>query len=327
MRCLVYGAGNIGCLYAARLAQSSEDVSVLARGARAAQIRESGIQLEHGVSGERTTTFVPVVERLGPEDAYDLVLVALPKHRVAEVLPVLSANRQTPNVLFFCNNAAGPRKLIDALGSERVMLGFPGAAGFPRGEVIRYVITSKREQPTTLGELDGHESSRIARLAAMFQRAGFPTSVCSNMDAWLKTHVAEVLPTLCALRRAGGGPKELATNPEALRLMLRSIREGHQVLRANSVPITPANHRMFDWMPQALLLFAMKHKLSDETATIKVGHAEQSLDEWRLLAKEFGTLIRQAGVPTPSIDQLYVHLGSSGGIETSATDVASSVRA
>jgi 2-dehydropantoate 2-reductase len=56
MRFLVYGAGNIGSLYAARLAQSSQDVAILARETRLEQIRQHGIELEDGVSGQRTTT-------------------------------------------------------------------------------------------------------------------------------------------------------------------------------------------------------------------------------------------------------------------------------
>jgi len=79
MRFLVYGAGNIGSLYAARLAHSSQDVAILARGTRFEQIRRQGIELEDGVSGERTTMSLEVVAGLDPDDAYDVVLVILPK--------------------------------------------------------------------------------------------------------------------------------------------------------------------------------------------------------------------------------------------------------
>lgn len=97
MRILVYGAGNIGSLYAARLAQSSQDVAILARGTRLEQIRRRGVELEDGVSGERTTASPEVVARLDPDDAYDVVLVILPKHRIAGVLPALAANDRTPS--------------------------------------------------------------------------------------------------------------------------------------------------------------------------------------------------------------------------------------
>lgn len=308
MRFLVIGAGNIGGLYAAKLAQSSQEVTVLARGSRLEEIRQQGIELEDAVSGERTRTRLPVVEHLHPADEYDVVLVILPKQRIAEVLPALAANNHTPSVMFFGNNAAGSDAMTDALGRDRVLLGFPGAAAVPHEGVIRYVITTAREQPTTLGELDGSRSERILAIASALEAAGFPVSTSTNIDAWLKTHVAKILPSVCALFRAGGQPKQLAADDEALRLMVRGIRECFQVLRANGIPITPRNHRILEWLPEPVLLFLMRKMVGVETAAIKFGHAEQGRAEWLLLADEFRVLIDQAGIPTPSFDAAYRHL-------------------
>jgi 2-dehydropantoate 2-reductase len=196
MKILVYGAGNIGTLYAALLKESGQDVAILARGQRLARLREGGVVLENVVTGKKTATRLATVERLDSEDAYDLVLVILPKNHVSEVLPILAANRGTVSVMFFGNNAAGPREMIEALGGDRVLLGFPGAAAVADDRVIRYLITSAREQPTTIGEVDGRSSPRIKAIGDSLEQAGFPVSICSNMDAWLKTHVAEISPVL-----------------------------------------------------------------------------------------------------------------------------------
>jgi 2-dehydropantoate 2-reductase len=112
MKILFYGAGVMGSLYAARLKESGQDVSILARGQRLVDIREHGIVLEDVSTGNKTTTRVNVVERLDPEDAYDLVVVMMPKNHVPEILPILAANRYIPNVLFMVNNAAGPDEMI-----------------------------------------------------------------------------------------------------------------------------------------------------------------------------------------------------------------------
>ncbi len=69
MRILIYGAGVIGSVYAARLQEGGHDVSVLAREQRLATIRERGILLEGALTGERTEVKVRAVERLEPEDA------------------------------------------------------------------------------------------------------------------------------------------------------------------------------------------------------------------------------------------------------------------
>ena len=310
MKILVYGAGNIGSLYAALLHRAGEQVSILARASRLACLQERGIELENAASGERTTTSVHIVERLEADDAYDLVLVILPKNHIREVLPVLSRNRQTPGVLFMCNNAEGPGPMIEALGRERVLLGFPGAGAVSEGGVIRYMIMSAREQPTTIGEVDGRRSPRIERIAETFKQARFPVRICSNMDAWLKTHVAEISPTANALLMAGGDPGRLAQDREALVLMLRAIREGYRVLRAHGIPITPGNHRIFEWLPEWVLLAVARRQVSGKEAAIKVGHARQARAECKLLADEFRVLATGTSVPTAAIDRLYKYIGS-----------------
>ncbi len=175
MKILVYGAGNIGSLYAALLKASGQDVSILARGKRLADIHNRGIRLENSVSRERITSDVNAVERLDADDHYDLVLVTLPKNSVWEALPLLAANRQTPSIMFFGNNAAGPQKMTKELGVERVLLGFPGAAAVSRDGCIRYLILSAWEQPTTIGELDGKSSPRLKAIGEALRRQASPS--------------------------------------------------------------------------------------------------------------------------------------------------------
>ena len=76
MNILVYGAGVIGTLYAARLRESGHRVTVLARGDRLRDIRNYGLVLEDIVSGRRSITQVDTTESLNPDDRYDAVFVA-----------------------------------------------------------------------------------------------------------------------------------------------------------------------------------------------------------------------------------------------------------
>ena len=214
--------------------------------------------------------------------------------------------------------AAIATALYAAMGRERVNLGFAGAAAITNDGAIRYVITPRPEQPTTIGELDGGRSQRIAAIASTLERAGFPASICANTVAWLKTHVAKILPTAGALFCAGGHAAQLARNREALRLMARAIREGLEVLRANGVPITPSNHRVLQWLPESLIVFIIKRMFSGETIAIKVGHVEHAHHELQPLAQEFRGLNAATRHPTPAMDRLFEHLAS-----TAAHDLAS----
>ena len=307
MKILFYGAGVMGSVYAARLKESGQDVSVLARGPRLVDIREHGIVLEHVSTGNRTSTRVNVVERLDPEDAYNLVVVMMPKNHIPEILPILAANRYTPNVLFMFNNAAGPDEMINALGRERVLIGFPGAGGTRKGLVVRYMIVSGRQQPTTFGELDGSTTPRLEQIAGVFKGAGFPVAISSQMDAWLKTHVAEVSPMANALYMAGGDNYRLARTRDAIVLMIRAIREGYRVLRETGIPITPNKHKLLQLIPEPILVALMRRIFKSEKMADLIGHAHAARDEMVQIAKEFKALGQNASVTTPAMDRLFTY--------------------
>ena len=309
MKILVYGAGVLGSLYAARLQESRQEVSLLARGQRLADLREHGIVLEDAITGHRTTTRVDVVEQLTPEDAYDLVIVLVPKNHVSEVLPSLAANRHTPNVLFMGNNAAGPDEMTSALGRERVLLGFPGAGGSREGHVVRYIAASGRRRfATTMGELDGRTTPRLERIIEVFESAGFPVTISPNMDAWLKTHVAFILPIGGALCMAGFDNYRLARTRDAVVLMVRAMREGFRVLRALNVPITPSSLKIFEWIPEPILVTLAQRRLDSEAVEAAFGHAKAARDEGRHLRNEFRALAHSSSVPTPTMDRLRTYV-------------------
>jgi 2-dehydropantoate 2-reductase len=131
------------------------------------------------------------------------------------------------------------------------------------------------------------------------------------MDAWLKTHVAEIGPTAGALYMSGGDRNRLARTRDAMLLMLRAIREGYQVLGEHEIPITPANHRLFEWLPEPLLLGIMKRMITSDAAAIKVGHALDARTEMERLADEFRALAQKTSVQTPAMDRLYTYLNPS----------------
>jgi 2-dehydropantoate 2-reductase len=307
MKILFYGAGVLGSLYAARLQEAGQDVSILARGQRLADIREHGIVLEDGDTGRRTTIRVNVVEHLAPDDAYDLVVVLMRKNQVSAILPTLAANRHTPSVLFMGNNAAGPDEMVEALGRERVLLGFARVGGYREGHVIITKVASSG--PTTIGELDGRSTSRLRQIAEAFKAAGFSVVISPHMDAWLKTHFVEVGPVAHALYLAGGDNYRLARTRDGLVLTVRTIREGYRVLRALGVPITPANHKIFNWIPEPILVALMRRLFNTKTAEIEIaGHANAARDEFKHLADEFRILTRTTSVPTPAMDRLYTYI-------------------
>lgn len=62
MPVLVFGAGVIGSLYAAKLHATGHEVVVLARGSRLEVLRRDGLLLEDAVTHARTTPRVGVID-------------------------------------------------------------------------------------------------------------------------------------------------------------------------------------------------------------------------------------------------------------------------
>lgn len=312
MKILIYGAGVLGSLYAARLQEAGHDVSVLARGRRLEELREHGVVLREARTGRQAVTRVGVVERLAPHEAYDLVVVIVRKNQLPSVLDALAESGSASDVLFMLNNASGPRQLTDVLGRERVILGFPGAGGWRKGHVVNYLIAPgwlQKVQTTTFGELDGGASPRLGRIMGAFRGAGFPVAASPNMDAWLKTHASVVVPLASAVHAAGGDVRRLSRTRDALVLTVRAIRENLRVLRALGVPVTPGALRALGWLPEPLLVALLRPLLDTEIAEAGLGpHAGAAPDETAQLASELAELARAAGASTPAADRLRGHL-------------------
>jgi ketopantoate reductase len=298
----------LGSLFAARLHQGGNDVSILARGPRLDELREHGIVLLDVLTQELTATRVTVVESLAPDDAYDLVLVIMRKNHALQILPVLAANRHTPNVLFLMNNAAGPEALVEALGQERVLIGFPASAGYREGHTIHCLTGTEEDKAyVPFGEVDGRITARTRAVARILESApGFGAQIRTDMDAWLKYHVALLFPSLApTLYAAGVDNYRLARTRDLVVLAVRAMREGFRVLHALGLPVTPSKFKAIEWLPEPILVLVVQRLLANplmETALVK--HAEAARSEVDHLIGEFMALVRTTPVPTPTIDRL-----------------------
>jgi ketopantoate reductase len=307
---LVYGAGPLGSLFAARLHQAGHTVSLLARGQRLADLREHGIVLVNTETDQESVTRPQIVERHDPQDAYDLVLIIMRKNRAPEILPILAANQHTPNILFLMNNAAGPGELVKALGAERVLMGFPMAAGYRRGHVIYYLVGAMPDKNALIpiGEVVGQITPRlqwIGRILASMN--GFDADLHTDMDAWLKAHVALLMPSLApAMRAAGRDNVRMAHTRDAVVLAIRAIREGFRVVRALGYPIVPESIRIFERLPEPILVWGLQKRLIDPHMRVAMlEHGAAAQDEIKYLADEFIALKQRTSISTPAIDRLY----------------------
>jgi 2-dehydropantoate 2-reductase len=304
MRILVIGAGVIGSFNAARLHGAGHEVALLARGRRLAQVRERGVELEDALSGARSVERVTAVEVLAPDDAYDLVVVAVRHNQIASVLPILAASQRTPIVLVMGNSASGPAEL-SALGTDRVLRAQANLGGELHDGVVRYLWASWL--PLEFCELDERPSPRGETVIAAFARAGITARRTSDFDASLRTHVVTLAPIAAALYAKGGDVRRLAHSRTALRLWVQASREGLHAMRATRRRIVPPVVRAVDWLPEWLMVYAMGRFLDTRLAEVGLGgHANAAVDEVKDLADALRRdVLGPAGLPTPASDRLY----------------------
>jgi 2-dehydropantoate 2-reductase len=204
MRICVIGAGAIGGLLAAKLADAGEEVSVIARGPHLAAINASGLKLIEG--DKETVAKVKASDRIADVGTQDLVILGMKAHQVAAVvrdLPalygpqtsVLTAQNGLPWWYFFKHGGAheGARLesvdpggiIADNLPIERVL----ASVVYPAAEIERPgVIKHIEGYRFSLAELDGKQTERLESIAAAFTRAGFKAPIVSDIrtELWTK---------------------------------------------------------------------------------------------------------------------------------------------
>ena len=304
MNILVYGAGVIGSLYAARLHEAGYNVSLLARGQRAVSLRTQGILLEDSSTGHRTTTQVSIVDHLAPTDSYDVVIVTVRLDQLTSILPILAANHQIPTLLFMLNNPDGMQRL-QMLEPHRVLLGFPSIGGSRQGEVIRYAHHPALVQ-TTLGEEDGQITPRLQHLATAFKRAGLSVALNSDMQSWLKTHAVIDVCMLAAVVMTQGSSAKLGRTRKHIVMMVQAVHEGLLALQAQDIPITPLGMKvLFLWMPRRLAVLCWQYILQ---SSIAMPNLQGGLDEVRQMARDIMAQLQKSSIPTPTLSRLIAFL-------------------
>lgn len=309
MKILFFGAGPLGSVYAHLLHEAGRDVTVLARGERHDWIQQNGLVLLNDLTGHTSSSRVNVVSRLDPEDEYDLAVVLIRKTGLLPVFEILAASRGVKNVLFMGNNALGFDEYLKHLPAEKVLFGFPGAGGGIREQVVHYADREKpkgKRRAVTLGEVDGRSRERTAAVKALFESAGVPVDLTTDIDGWLKYHVALVSPLVGALYKHDCDNHRASEDSETLRALVRAAKEGGRVLRALGFrKRQPFEFNLFYWLPESMSMTAVRRLLESRFAEVAFAmHAKAARDEMEALADEFQELAAKTSVDTPNIETL-----------------------
>lgn len=232
MRFAVVGAGAIGAYVGAALARGGADVTLIARGAHLAAMRENGVRVL-SPRGD-FTAHPPVTDDLAAVADADVVFVALKAYSLPAIAPRLGALMQPGAAAIWAQNGIPWwyfQSLPGEAGLESVDPGGViarsiapeqniGCVVFCSTEIIEPGVIQHIEGTRfTIGEPDGSVSQRCTDISAAFRAGGLKAPVETRLrdQIWLKLIGNVAFNPVTALTRATLG--ELGTVPEMVDLL------------------------------------------------------------------------------------------------------------
>ncbi len=303
MRVLVYGAGVIGCELAHELCKGENDVTLLARGKWKDTIDKKGLIIRHYVQLHTTVDFISTIDQLEPEDMFDLIFVVMQYGQLEEVLLPVARNI-SKRVILVGNNmdAKGCEETIkkNSVVKKEVAFGFQGTAGRREEEKV---ISIHTKSSMTIGGINGMSKEFVKTIKEVFRATGYQLKKEPNMDAWLKCHMAFILP-ICYLCYGLDG-KLKRVRSKQISNVFDAVIEAHEMLKKLGYPIRPDGEEEYFLQGrkehETMLFLMAKTPLGMLAAG---DHAMHAVDEMKKLDKEFMKLKAEAGIQMPVWEKL-----------------------
>ena len=297
MRIAVMGAGSVGGYLGGMLVRGGHDVSLIARGAHLAAIRERGLRVVR--DSEEFTVHCAATGDPGEIGPVDLALLTVKTYQNSVAIPAMTP-MVGPDTVVLClqNGVDSYLAPADAFGVERVM---PGAvyieAGLDGPGVVRQAGDVVR---VVFGEPDGALSERGKAIADALNDSGVPAELAADIRAglWGKFLFIATMAGVTAMVRQTLA--ELMPRPEWREVVVGCLREVEAAGRANGVNFPPDIH-------QTTLAY-IEDNLADLQASM---HTDVMAGRPLELEALNGAVVRAGwagGIPTPINDVIYAML-------------------
>ena len=304
MKILVYGAGVLGCNLARNLFRAGKDVTLLARGNLAAEIKQNGLRVKDKFSPRVSVSRIPVVTKLAPDAQYDVIFVVLRYTQLDSALDTLREN-QTKNIVFVGNNVR-PRALAAALPEKNVLFAFALSAGHRESDRVVSIDLKK----ITVGQLSG-AASNAGLIGEIFRGTKYKVVYEPNMEDYLLCHAAFVMPAVFDCYKTDGNLKKLRGNTTYLNRLIDANIDGYRAIKNAGHEILPKADADFEskkYRKTCLRFF----KLMCATSLGKLcasDHAMNAIDEMSALNRDIKRFFDENGAAYPVWQELEAEAG------------------
>ena len=206
MRTAVFGAGGIGGYLGGRLAESGEELVVIARGAHQESIEKQGLKID-SINGDIVVN--PQIITNDPTKAgkVDIIILGVKAWQVAEAAKAMVPMMTSDTIVVTVQNGVlAPIELAEHVGANHVVIGLCMLRSFIVGP--GHLKHSMDVYPNVqFGEIDGSQSERIMELKNIFEGVGLSVVLPKdiNVALWEKFLVFSVASAMGALTRSTTG--------------------------------------------------------------------------------------------------------------------------
>lgn len=294
MKILVFGAGVLGCNLARNLFRAGKDVTLLARGNWANEIKTNGLKIKNRFSPCMSVSRIRVATELKPEDSYDVIFAVVRYTQIESILDALRSNR-TKNIVFVGNNIRA-KALAELLSEKNVMFAFALSAGHRESNRVASIDLKK----ITIGQLRNADSNE-KMIREIFSGTKYRVVYEPNMEDYLLCHAAFVLPAAFACYKTDGNLKKLKGNTAYLNRLIDANIEGYRAIRNAGHEILPKADTEFEneaYRKTCLRFF----KLMCATSLGKLcvsDHAMNAVDEMNALNRDMKAFFDANGAEYP----------------------------
>ncbi|TQI69606.1 ketopantoate reductase [Gramella sp. Hel_I_59] len=235
MKILVYGAGGVGGYFGARLADSGNKVSFIARGEHMRAIKESGLQLE-SINGDITVHPELLTSDINEVDTPDLVLLGVKSWQLPEVASELKKIISSDTIVLPLQNGADNyEKLTEILPKENVLAGLCFIVSYI--EKPGKIKHASFEPRIVFGEADNSRSKRSSMISNLLSEAKIDYLNPENiqLEIWKK------FLFICTISGIGGLTRvsidKIRNSAYLLDLMKQTFAEIRSVANAKNIPM------------------------------------------------------------------------------------------
>ena len=304
MKFLVFGAGVLGCNLANNLFRAGKDVTLLARGAWAEEIRNNGLRIKNTLSRRTAVSRIPVTAELSSEDAYDVIFVAVRYTQLESIIEALRASRG--KTIIFVGNNVRASETAALLPEKNVLFAFTSAAGHRENNYVDSVDLRK----ITVGPLrDAPSQEKL--IQEIFAGTKYKVTYEPNMEDYLLCHAAFVLPAVFACYKTDGSLKKLKNDNAYLNRLIDANIEGYRAIRNAGHEILPDADKEFEGAAYRKTCFRF-FKLMCATVLGKIcasDHAMNAVDEMSALNRDMKAFFDAAGAEFPVWQALETECG------------------